>query len=192
MRRALSIGLPLVTFAVIAAAWEILATYGGFPPKLVPGLGDIAETFVRLAGNGVLLAATVATLYRLVAGFLFAAVDRRCRRHRHGTAAMDRGHAAADRHLPLSDPRPRLCAAVRSVVRPGRLPDHPAGRRIVLLHRHHQHLEGREGGQADLAALGGSDGRARPRHVPARRAAGGACPTSWSACGLAWRRPGAS
>ena len=74
MRRALSIGLPLMTFAVIAAAWEIFATYGGFPPKLVPGLGVIAETFVRLAGNGVLLAATVATIYRLAAGFLLAAV----------------------------------------------------------------------------------------------------------------------
>jgi ABC-type nitrate/sulfonate/bicarbonate transport system permease component len=74
MRRALSIGLPLATFAAIAAAWEILATYGGFPPKLVPGLGVIAETFARLAGDGVLLAATVATLYRLVAGFLIAAL----------------------------------------------------------------------------------------------------------------------
>jgi len=74
MRRALSIGLPLATFAAIAAAWEILAVYGGFPPKLVPGLGVIVETFFRLAGNGILLAATVATLYRLVAGFLFAAV----------------------------------------------------------------------------------------------------------------------
>jgi ABC-type nitrate/sulfonate/bicarbonate transport system permease component len=74
MRRALSIGLPLLTFAAIAAAWEILATYSGYPPKLVPGLGVIAETFVRLVGNGVLLAAAVATLYRLVAGFLLAAV----------------------------------------------------------------------------------------------------------------------
>ena len=33
MRRALSIGLPLATFAAIAAAWEILAVDGGFPPK---------------------------------------------------------------------------------------------------------------------------------------------------------------
>lgn len=72
MRRALSIGLPLATFAVIAAAWEMLATYGGFPPKLVPSLGAIADAFVRLAGNGVLLAATVATAYRLVAGFAIA------------------------------------------------------------------------------------------------------------------------
>ena len=51
MRRTLSIGLPLATFAVIAAAWQMLATYGGFPPKLVPGLGKIAEAFVRLAAT---------------------------------------------------------------------------------------------------------------------------------------------
>ena len=74
MRRALSIGLPVATFAAIAAAWEILAVYGGFPPKLVPGLGAIAETLVRLSESGVLLAATAATLYRLLAGFLVAAL----------------------------------------------------------------------------------------------------------------------
>ncbi len=73
MRRALSIGLLLATFAAIAAAWELLAAYGGFPPKLMPGLNVIAEAFVRLARDGVLLAATEATLYRLVAGFLIAA-----------------------------------------------------------------------------------------------------------------------
>ena len=74
MRRALSIGLPLATFAVIAAAWQILASYGGFPPKLVPGLDAIAKALVRLAGNGVLLAAAFATVYRLAAGFAIAAV----------------------------------------------------------------------------------------------------------------------
>jgi NitT/TauT family transport system permease protein len=74
MRRILSIGIPFIIFAVIAAAWELLANYGGFPPKLVPGLGVIAETLVRLAGNGVLAAAAVATLYRLVAGFVLAAL----------------------------------------------------------------------------------------------------------------------
>jgi len=73
LRRALSFGLPLATFAVIAAAWELLVAYGGFPPKLVPGLGVIAEAFLRLAGNGILLAAAVATLYRLGIGFLIAA-----------------------------------------------------------------------------------------------------------------------
>lgn len=74
MKRALSIALPVATFALIAAAWQALALFGGFPPKLVPGLGTIAEAFLRLAGNGTLLAATIATLYRLGAGFLIAAI----------------------------------------------------------------------------------------------------------------------
>jgi NitT/TauT family transport system permease protein len=74
MRRVLGIALPLVTFAVIAAAWELFSAYGGFSPKLVPSIPTIADAFVRLAGNGVLWAATVATLYRLGAGFLIAAV----------------------------------------------------------------------------------------------------------------------
>ncbi len=74
MKRVVGIALPIVTFAVIAAAWELFVTYGGFSPKLVPGLPAIGEAFVRLAGNGVLWAATVATLYRLSAGFAIAAV----------------------------------------------------------------------------------------------------------------------
>ncbi len=74
MRRVLSFGIPLVTFAVIALAWELFVAYGGFSPKLVPGLPAIAEAFVRLAGNGIMWAATVATLYRLGVGFLIAAV----------------------------------------------------------------------------------------------------------------------
>jgi NitT/TauT family transport system permease protein len=74
MRRALSIGLPFLTFAVIAAAWELFVAYGGFLPKLVPGIPAIFDAFVRLAGNGIMLAAAVATLYRLGAGFLIAAL----------------------------------------------------------------------------------------------------------------------
>jgi len=74
MRRTLAIGIPFVTFAVIAAAWELFAAYGGFSPKLVPGIPAIAEAFVRLSGNGILEAAAVATLYRLGAGFLIAAI----------------------------------------------------------------------------------------------------------------------
>jgi len=74
MRRALSIGLPFITFAVIGMAWELFVAYGGFSPKLVPGLPTIADAFVRLAGNGIMWAAAVATLYRLGAGFLIAAL----------------------------------------------------------------------------------------------------------------------
>ncbi len=74
MRRALSIGLPVATFAVIAVAWQLFATYGGYSHKLVPGLGAIAAAFLRLSGNGIMLSATVATLYRLAGGFVIAAI----------------------------------------------------------------------------------------------------------------------
>jgi ABC-type nitrate/sulfonate/bicarbonate transport system permease component len=59
---------------VIALLWQCLSSFGGFPPKLVPGLGTIAETFVRLTREGVLPAAAVATIYRLGVGFLVAAL----------------------------------------------------------------------------------------------------------------------
>lgn len=74
IRRVLGIGLPLITFAAIAAAWQLFVAYGGFSPKLVPGLPAIGEAFVRLVENGVLLNSTVATLYRLGSGFAIAAV----------------------------------------------------------------------------------------------------------------------
>lgn len=73
MKRATSIGITLLAFASVLVGWELLVRYGGFPPKLVPGLGVIWQAFLRLAGNGILLADTEATLYRLGAGFAIAA-----------------------------------------------------------------------------------------------------------------------
>ncbi|HZP77938.1 MAG TPA: ABC transporter permease [Pseudolabrys sp.] len=72
MRHVVSIGVSVLTFLVIAIAWELVARYGGFPPKLVPTLATIGEALIRLGGNGVLLGATVSTLYRLVLGFALA------------------------------------------------------------------------------------------------------------------------
>jgi NitT/TauT family transport system permease protein len=73
MKKATSIGVTLLAFASVVAGWEVLVRYGGFPPKLVPGLEAIWQAFIRLAGSGVLLAATEATLFRLGAGFAIAA-----------------------------------------------------------------------------------------------------------------------
>lgn len=72
LRQVLGLLLPLATFATIGLLWECLASFGGFPPKLVPGLGTIADTFVRLVRDGVLPAAAAATIYRLGAGFVLA------------------------------------------------------------------------------------------------------------------------
>ena len=73
-KRVTSLGMALFAFACVAIGWEIIARYGGFQPKLVPGLGVIGEALFRLAASGVLLDATKATLVRLVSGFMVAAV----------------------------------------------------------------------------------------------------------------------
>lgn len=74
LRQILAMLLPVATFAAIALVWECVAQFGGFPPKLVPGLGTIAATFAHLVGDGILPAAAIATLYRLAAGFVLASV----------------------------------------------------------------------------------------------------------------------
>ncbi|TAM90392.1 MAG: ABC transporter permease [Candidimonas sp.] len=63
----------LAPFVALLVVWQLIAVYGGFNAKLVPRLGTIAATFIRLAGNGILLDSAAATLYRLLAGFLIAA-----------------------------------------------------------------------------------------------------------------------
>ena len=72
MRRVLDFLLPALPFIAILGAWQWLALNGGFPPKLVPELGQIARTFVRLAVEGTMWQAASATLLRLLAGFLIA------------------------------------------------------------------------------------------------------------------------
>ncbi len=73
LRKAASYAVSLSAFAIFALGYELLARYGGFSPKLVPDLAVVAEALVRLTQDGVLLASTEATLFRLLAGFLLAA-----------------------------------------------------------------------------------------------------------------------
>jgi NitT/TauT family transport system permease protein len=69
-----SYGIGFLALASLVLGYELLALYGGFSAKFVPGIGAIAEAFVRLVANGALPLATAATLYRLVAGFALAAL----------------------------------------------------------------------------------------------------------------------
>lgn len=64
--------MTLVPFVIILVVWQLVAVYGGFNSKLVPSLGVVATTFVRLARDGILLASAEATLYRLLIGFFIA------------------------------------------------------------------------------------------------------------------------
>jgi NitT/TauT family transport system permease protein len=60
-------------FVVLAAAWEIVARLGVFPPRLFPSLETVAAAFVRLTISGVLPHHAADTLLRLLAGFALAA-----------------------------------------------------------------------------------------------------------------------
>lgn len=69
-----SYGISILGLACCLLFYQMLSLYGGFSPKLVPGLGTVVETLARLIENGTLVASTVATLYRLIAGFALAGV----------------------------------------------------------------------------------------------------------------------
>jgi NitT/TauT family transport system permease protein len=64
----------LFPFIVVFAMWEIVARAGFFPPRLFPSLVTVAQTFVELTLNGILLHHAFVTVLRRLAGFLLAAV----------------------------------------------------------------------------------------------------------------------
>lgn len=96
MGRLRAAGEVLLPFAATAAAWELFARLGPFPPKLFPSLLTVAQTFLDLAGSGILLAHARGTIVRLILGFVLAAIL--------GVAvgiAMGRYRWAEDFFLPL-------------------------------------------------------------------------------------------
>jgi NitT/TauT family transport system permease protein len=83
-------------FLVVAAAWEVVAHAGVFPPRLFPSLEAIAAALLRLTLSGILPHHALDTVIRLGAGFVSAAVA--------GVAlgiAMGRSRLAEDIALPL-------------------------------------------------------------------------------------------
>jgi len=74
MSRVGTVAAGSLAFVVMALAWQAAVWAGVFPPKLFPGLAAVAETLVRLTGNGTMVAAAAATLFRLLFGFVLAAV----------------------------------------------------------------------------------------------------------------------
>src|SRR3954463_435949 len=61
-------------FVVVLGLWEIVARAGIFPPKLFPSLVTVADAFIRLTANGILIHHSFDTVLRLLAGFAVAAV----------------------------------------------------------------------------------------------------------------------
>lgn len=60
-------------FLVLAIAWEIVARFQVFPPRLFPPLEAVAAAFLRLTASGVLPHHALDTVLRLSAGFALAA-----------------------------------------------------------------------------------------------------------------------
>ncbi|MGH2598575.1 MAG: ABC transporter permease [Dehalococcoidia bacterium] len=65
-----SVGAILLTVAL----WELVARSELFPPVLLPGVGEVAGTFLRVLLDGTLLANTATTAARLVTGYVIAVV----------------------------------------------------------------------------------------------------------------------
>ncbi|MGF1590622.1 MAG: ABC transporter permease [Pleurocapsa sp.] len=62
-----SIALPLVV-------WWLVTTFGSIDPKFLPSPAQVWSAFIRLSSTGELLKDTVASLWRVVVGFLLALV----------------------------------------------------------------------------------------------------------------------
>ncbi len=62
-----SIGVPLLL-------WWLVTTFGNVDPKFLPSPGQVIEAFGRLWSTRELLKDTVASLWRVGVGFLFAAI----------------------------------------------------------------------------------------------------------------------
>ena len=72
--RLLGVAYAAYPFVVVGGIWEIVAHAGLFPAKLFPPLEAVAATLVHLTLSGILPHHVIATLLRLAAGFVIAAI----------------------------------------------------------------------------------------------------------------------
>lgn len=68
----LNIGLMITSIALPILLWWGVTTFGNIDPKFLPSPGKVVEAFGRLWVSGDLLKDTVASLWRVGAGFLLA------------------------------------------------------------------------------------------------------------------------
>ena len=69
-----SVLLPLVAFVITLIIWEIAVLLGGLSEQAFPSPHSVMRSLVELALNGTLLKHSVASLYRVTAGFYLAVV----------------------------------------------------------------------------------------------------------------------
>ena len=70
----LNIGLTVTSIALPVLVWWLVTTFANVDPKFLPSPGKVLEAFGRLWNTRELLKDTVASLWRVGVGFLFALV----------------------------------------------------------------------------------------------------------------------
>jgi NitT/TauT family transport system permease protein len=70
----LSTGLMIASIALPVALWWLVTTFGAIDPKFLPSPAQVLDDFGRLWSTRELLKDTVASLWRVGVGFLFAAL----------------------------------------------------------------------------------------------------------------------
>jgi NitT/TauT family transport system permease protein len=70
----LNTALIITSIAVPLLLWWLVTTFGNVDPKFLPSPGQVIEAFGRLWSTRELLKDTVASLWRVGVGFLFAAI----------------------------------------------------------------------------------------------------------------------
>jgi len=66
--------LPLLSFITLIIMWWIVTDIGGWSDQVFPGPVRVFESFIELIDNGSLLKHSVASLYRVTAGFYLAII----------------------------------------------------------------------------------------------------------------------
>lgn len=68
------IALPFISLAVILLLWELTARYSGWSAQVFPSPLKVMRGMVELIANGTLLRHSIASLFRVTAGFYLAVV----------------------------------------------------------------------------------------------------------------------
>ncbi len=64
--------VPCTAFVVLLTVWDLLARFSGWSPQVFPGPMQVFLSLVEIMANGTLLQHTVASLFRVTAGFYLA------------------------------------------------------------------------------------------------------------------------
>ncbi len=64
--------LPLLAFGFLLILWELSVRYSGWSTHIFPGPLQVAHSMMELIANGTLIRHTVASLFRVTAGFYLA------------------------------------------------------------------------------------------------------------------------